>query len=221
MGPYYVPPSEAWQRVRSPAPGTRRGTRRREHRCRRRGRSGEGNAVRRSPEPLSTTTLQKDPCSEFRYQLTAGQLRQSGALPPPEVTCRRHRTGGRGRARRGCWWLRGSCREFDDRWCLDREAQADGWHHRLQPQHGDKLWIPNGRHDPGHEHRPAIAGVTLPRGERPGSAQAITTKSLGQSTGRDAAAVLRAARRRSTRVDKATGRHWRGRTSRRARARFR
>ena len=144
----------------------------RQHRRRRRGRSGDGLLYVAAQTGLSTMEVVKDPCSEFRYSSPHDSCGQLGALPPPPGYKK-------AKARSVAGGGAGGCRRHRRR--LDREAQGVRRHHRVQHEHRRQVVVDS-------ERRPASAGrvegsVVRRReaaagGARRGQAQVITTKSL-------------------------------------------
>ena len=146
---------------------------------------------------LSTITLQKDPCSEFRFSSPRDNCGLLGApAPPPGYTPSATRGGG-----------------FDNR----GNASVLGGVSILRPKElggitaydmnsGDKRWwIPNGGFIPVKSADPLFAGVTLPPRAASGQAQVIVTKTLViYGTGRLGGAPN--ATPQLFAVDKATGR---------------
>ena len=120
---------------------------------------------------LSTMSVQKDPCSEFRYSSPRDNCGLLGALPPPPGY--KANPGGRGGG-------------FEGR----ANASRIGGVSILKPKQlggitaydmktGDKSWwIPNGGANRVTSNDPLFAGVTLPPQPAGGQAQVINTKSL-------------------------------------------
>jgi len=146
---------------------------------------------------LSTMTLQKDPCSEFRYSSPRDNCGLIGALePPPGYTPPAERGGGfegRGNASmlHGVSILKP--KELGGITAYDMNAGDKRW------------WIPNGGWIPVRSTDPLFTGVTLPPRPAGGQAQIMMTKTLviygtGRSGGVPNAKPMLFA------VDKATGR---------------
>jgi len=201
MGPYYIPPSVAdgsgkeGYRCSWYAPGASGGV------------NIDGGAAH-DPETgmlyvaslsgLSTTTLQKDPCSEFRYSSPRDNCGLIGALPPPEGY--QPAPGGRGggfAGRAGASMIGGVSivkpKELGGVTAYDMNSGDKRW------------WIPNGGTIPVTSNDPLFAGVTLPPRPAGGQAQVLTTRTLviygtGRSGGVPNATPQLFA------VDKATGR---------------
>ena len=146
---------------------------------------------------LSTITLQKDPCSEFRYSSPRDNCGLIGALePPPGYTPGANRGGGfegRGNAS----MLHG---------VSSLKPKELGGITAYDMRTGDKKWwIPNGGFIPVRSTDPLFAGIDLPPRAAGGQAQVIVTKTLliygtGRSGGVPNATPKLYA------VDKATGR---------------
>jgi quinoprotein glucose dehydrogenase len=171
MGPYYIPPSAndgssklkcSWY-----APGASGGV------------NIDGGATL-DPETgmlyvasitgMSTTTLQKDPCSEFRYSSPRDNCGLIGALPPPPGYVPPAERGG-GFERRGAIGTIGGIsivkpKEFGGITAYDMNTGDKKW------------WIPNSGFLTQTSRDPLFAGVTLPKVGGRGQAQAITTKTL-------------------------------------------
>jgi quinoprotein glucose dehydrogenase len=119
---------------------------------------------------LSTISLQKDPCSEFRYSSPRDNCGLLGALePPPGYTPPTSRGGGfegRGNASmlHGVSILKQ--KELGGITAYDMNAGEKRW------------WIPNGGWIPVRSSDPLFAGVTLPPRPAGGQAQIINTKTL-------------------------------------------
>jgi quinoprotein glucose dehydrogenase len=177
MGPYYIPPSANDGTSQYPcswyAPGAAGGV------------NIDGGAAVdpetgmmyvASQSPLSTTVLQKDPCSEFRYSSPRDNCGLLGALPPPEgytpPPAGRGRGGGfEGRAG-------GSTIPGPGGVSIVKPKQMGGIT-AYDMNSGDKSWwIPNGGFIPVTSNDPLFAGVTLPPSSGRGLAQVITTRSL-------------------------------------------
>ena len=146
---------------------------------------------------LSTVSLQKDPCSEFRFSSPRDNCGLPGAVaPPPGYTPPESRGGGfEGRANASM--LAGVSilkpKELGGITAYDMNS-------------GDKRWlIPNGGMIPVRSTDPLFAGVTLPPRPASGQAQVIVTKSLViYGTGRSGGVPN--AKPQLFAVDKATGR---------------
>ncbi len=123
-----------------------------------------------SQSGLSTTVLQKDPCSEFRYSSPRDNCGLIGALePPPGYAPPAQRPGGfAGRA--GASQIGGVSilkpRELGGVTAYNMKTGDKAW------------WIPNGGFIQTTSRDPLFAGVTLPPRSSAGQAQVITTKSL-------------------------------------------
>jgi quinoprotein glucose dehydrogenase len=123
-----------------------------------------------SQSGLSTTVLQKDPCSEFNYSSPRDNCGLIGALdPPPGYQPPSERPGGfAGRA--GVSQIGGVSivkpRELGGVTAYDMKTGDKRW------------WIPNGGFIPTTSRDPLFNGVTLPPRSSGGQAQVITTKSL-------------------------------------------
>jgi glucose dehydrogenase len=151
-----------------------------------------------SQSGLSTMTVQKDPCSEFRYSSPHDSCGQLGALPPPPGYKKPERETG-GFERRGSGTAIGGVsilkpKELGGITAYDMTTGEKAW------------WAPNGGQlVPVTSEDPLFKGVKLPAAAPPrGQAQVITTKSLliygtGRSGGPPKAAPQLYA------VDKATG----------------
>ncbi len=200
MGPYYIPPSLAdgsgkegktcsWY-----APGASGGV------------NIDGGAAH-DPETgmlyvaslsgLSTTTLQKDPCSEFRYSSPRDNCGLIGALPAPAGYRPGEGRGGGFERRSNASLLGGVSilkpKELGGITAYDMNTGEKKW------------WIPNGGTIPVTSSDPVFAGVTLPPRPAGGQAQVLNTKTLviygtGRSGGVPNAPPQLFA------VDKATGR---------------
>jgi glucose dehydrogenase len=145
---------------------------------------------------LSTITLQKDPCSEFRYSSPRDNCGLIGALaPPPGYTAPTERGGGfAGRANasnlHGVSILKP--KEFGGITAYDLNSGDKRW------------WIPNGGWVPVRSADPLFAGIDLPPRPAGGQAQIITTKTLViYGTGRSGGVPN--AKPQLFAVDKATG----------------
>jgi quinoprotein glucose dehydrogenase len=119
---------------------------------------------------LSTMSLQKDPCSEFRFSSPRDNCGLIGALPPPEgYTPPTSRGGGFG-GRAAASMLHGVS--------ILKPKQLGGIT-AYDMRTGDrKWWIPNGGWIPVASTDPLFAGVTLPPRPTGGQAQVIVTKTL-------------------------------------------
>lgn len=174
MGPYYIPPSLAdgsgkegytcsWY-----APGASGGV------------NIDGGASH-DPETgmlyvaalsgLSTTTLQKDPCSEFRFSSPRDNCGLIGALPAPEGYQPSSSGRGGGFAGRSSASMIGGVsilkpRELGGVTAYDMKTGDKRW------------WIPNGGMIPVTSNDRLFAGVELPPRPAGGQAQVLTTKSL-------------------------------------------
>jgi quinoprotein glucose dehydrogenase len=147
---------------------------------------------------LSTTTLQKDPCSEFRYSSPRDNCGLIGALPAPAGY--QPAPGGRGggfEGRSGASMIGGVSilkpKELGGVTAYDMNTGEKRW------------WMPNGGMVPVTSNDPLFAGVTLPPRPAGGQAQVMTTRTLviygtGRSGGVPNATPQLFA------VDKATGR---------------
>ena len=201
MGPYYIPPSANDGTSALPcswyAPGAAGGV------------NIDGGAAVdpetgklyvASQSPLSTMSLQKDPCSEFRYSSPRDNCGLLGALEPPEGYTPPAPGVGRGggfERRAGASMIGGVSivkpKPFGGITAYDMNSGDKAW------------WIPNGGPTPVTSNDPLFAGVTLPPASGRGQAQVITTRSLviygtGRSGGPPGSAPQIYA------VDKATGR---------------
>jgi quinoprotein glucose dehydrogenase len=146
---------------------------------------------------LSTITLQKDPCSEFRYSSPRDNCGLIGALAPPPGYVAPTTRGGGFEGRGNASMLGGVSilknKELGGITAYDMNSGDKKW------------WIPNGGTIPVKSTDPLFAGVTLPPRPAGGQAQIMVTKTLLiYGTGRSGAApnsppLLYA-------VDKATGR---------------
>ena len=120
---------------------------------------------------LSTMSLQKDPCSEFRYSSPRDNCGLLGALTPPPGYQPRAERGGGFEGRGNASMLHGVSilkpKEYGGITAYDMNAGDKKW------------WVPNGGWIPVTSTDPLFAGVTLPPrpagGQQP---QVITTKSL-------------------------------------------
>jgi quinoprotein glucose dehydrogenase len=121
---------------------------------------------------LSTMSLQKDPCSEFRYSSPRDNCGLLGALPPPAGY--RPNPSGRGGGFEG----RGGVPSNIGGVSILKPKPLGGVT-AYNMQTGDKAWwIPNGGFSKVTSSSPLFAGVTLPPGGSRGQAQIITTKTL-------------------------------------------
>lgn len=174
MGPYYIPPSLAdgsgkeGYRCSWYAPGASGGV------------NIDGGAAH-DPETgmlyvaslsgLSTTTLQKDPCSEFRYSSPRDNCGLIGALPPPEG----YRPAAEGRG--GGFGGRAAMSMIGGVSILKPKELGGVTAYDMNT--GDKKWwIPNGGMIPVTSNDPLFAGVTLPPRAAGGQAQVLNTKTL-------------------------------------------
>src|SRR5688572_23302932 len=172
MGPYYIPPSANDGTSQYPcswyAPGASGGV------------NIDGGAAV-DPETgmmyvgsqtgLSTASVQKDPCSEFRYSSPRDNCGFGGALPPPPGYTRNPEGAGGGFERRAGMTRIGGVsilkpKEFGGVTAYDMSTGDKRW------------WIPNGAMVPVTSTDPLFAGVTLPPQSSGGQAQIITTKTL-------------------------------------------
>jgi quinoprotein glucose dehydrogenase len=170
MGPYYIPPSttdgKSQYRCSWYAPGASGGV------------NIDGGAAL-DPESgvlfvaalsgLSTTTLQKDPCSEFNYSSVHDSCGQLGALPTPP--------GYKPSGEIGGFEGRGRFAQIGGVSILKPKPLGGITAYNMNT--GDKAWwIPNGGFIKVTTNDPLFAGVTLPPASGRGQAQIITTKSL-------------------------------------------
>ncbi|MBX7117479.1 MAG: PQQ-binding-like beta-propeller repeat protein [Gemmatimonadaceae bacterium] len=119
---------------------------------------------------LSTMTLQKDPCSEFRYSSPRDNCGLIGALEPP--------AGYRAPEARGGGFEGRSAGSVIGGVSILKPKQLGGIT-AYDMNAGDKRWwIPNGGWIPVRTTSPLFEGVTLPPRPAGGQAQIITTKSL-------------------------------------------
>ena len=148
---------------------------------------------------LSTITLQKDPCSEFRFSSPRDNCGLIGALPPPAGYTPPQRAQGDGFSGRGnASMLHGVSilkpKELGGITAYDMNSGDKKW------------WIPNTGFMTVTSDDPLFAGVTLPpqapRGMQP---QVITTKTL-VIYGQGRTATVPGADPQLFAVDKATGR---------------
>ena len=145
---------------------------------------------------LSTTKLQKDPCSEFDYSSPRDNCGLLGALdPPPGYKPPEDRGGG--------FAGRSSFAQIGGISIL--KPQELGGITAYDMRSGDKAWwIPNGGFIAQSSNDPLFAGVTLPPRPAGGQAQVITTKTLViYGTGRSGGVPREPARLFA--VDKTTG----------------
>lgn len=120
---------------------------------------------------LSTISLQKDPCSEFRYSSPHDSCGLPGALPTPPGYTPRKDLQGEGFSARAGRSLLGDVsiakpKEFGGVTAYDLNTGDKKW------------WIPNGGMVQVTSKDPIFAGVTLPPQGARGQAQIITTKTL-------------------------------------------
>ena len=172
MGPYYIPPSTreggplgftcSWY-----APGAAGGV------------NIDGGAsidpetgmiYVASQSTLSTTVLQKDPCSEFNYSSPRDNCGLIGALdPPPGYTPPSERPGG--------FAGRGGVSQIGGVSIVKPRELGGVTAYNMNT--GDKAWwIPNGGFIQTTSRDPLFAGVQLPPRSSTGQAQVITTKTL-------------------------------------------
>jgi quinoprotein glucose dehydrogenase len=123
-----------------------------------------------SQSGLSTISLQKDPCSEFRYSSPRDNCGLIGALdPPPGYKPPSERPGGFA-GRGGASQIGGVSilkpRELGGVTAYNMNTGEKAW------------WIPNGGFIQTTSRDPLFAGVTLPPRSSAGQAQVITTKTL-------------------------------------------
>ena len=146
---------------------------------------------------LSTISLQKDPCSEFRYSSPRDNCGLIGALEPPAGYTPGATRGGGFEGRGNASMLHGVSilkpKELGGITAYDMKTGDKKW------------WIPNGGFIPVRSTDPLFAGIDLPPRAAGGQAQIITTKTLliygtGRSGGVPNATPKLYA------VDKATGR---------------
>ncbi|MEO6446793.1 MAG: hypothetical protein ABIZ91_04775, partial [Gemmatimonadaceae bacterium] len=130
---------------------------------------------------MSTVSLQKDPCSEFRYSSPHDSCGLLGALPAPEGYQPRADLRGDGFSGRAAASMIGGVSIV--------KPKPYGGVTAYNLNTGDKSWwIPNGGMVPTVTQDPLFAGVTLPPTGARGQAQIITTKSLViYGTGRNGA----------------------------------
>ncbi len=150
-----------------------------------------------SQSPMSTITLQKDPCSEFRYSSPRDSCGLLGALPAPAGYVKAGETRGDGFSSRGNNSLIGGISIV--------KPKPLGGITAYDMKSGDKAWwAPNAGMVKQTSRDPLFAGVTLPEQGGRGQAQVMTTKSLliygtGRSGGLPGQAPMLFA------LDKATG----------------
>lgn len=145
---------------------------------------------------LSTITLQKDPCSEFRYSSPRDNCGLIGALPPPPGYVAPESRGGGFAGRASASNLHGVSilkpKELGGITAYDMTTGDKRW------------WIPNGGWIPVRSTDPLFAGIDLPPRPAGGQAQVIVTKTLVIfGTGRSGGVPN--ARPQLFAVDKATG----------------
>ncbi len=120
---------------------------------------------------LSTTTLQKDPCSEFRYSSPRDNCGLIGALPPPEGYKPAAEGRGGGFGGRAAMSMIGGVSIL--------KPKELGGVTAYDMNTGDKKWwIPNGGMIPVTSNDALFAGVTIPARPAGGPAQVLTTKTL-------------------------------------------
>jgi glucose dehydrogenase len=120
---------------------------------------------------MSTISLQKDPCSEFRYSSPHDSCGLLGAPPPPADYKPRPDLRGDGFENRGASSLIGGVSIV--------KPKPYGGVTAYDMKTGDKKWwIPNGGMVPVKSSDPIFAGVTLPPVGARGQAQIIATKTL-------------------------------------------
>lgn len=120
---------------------------------------------------ISTITLQKDPCSEFRYSSPHDSCGLLGALPSPEgYTPRKDLRGDGFSGRDGASIIGGVSivkpKEYGGVTAYDLNTGDKKW------------WIPNGGMTPTTSKDPLFEGVALPPQGARGQAQILTTKTL-------------------------------------------
>jgi len=153
---------------------------------------------------MSTATLAKDPCSEFRYSSVHDSCGLLGALPPPPGYVKPAPGAGRGgfAERAGGTTIGGVSivkpKEFGGITAYNMNTGDKSW------------WIPNAVMLPTTSNDPLFAGVKLPPRPGQGQAQVMNTKSLviygtGRSGGAPAAGGQPASPPTLYAVDKATG----------------
>jgi glucose dehydrogenase len=146
---------------------------------------------------LSTITLQKDPCSEFRYSSPRDNCGLIGALEPPAGYSAPTARGGGFEGRGNASLLGGVSilkpKELGGITAYDMNSGDKKW------------WIPNGGFVPVRSSDPLFANVTLPPRAASGQARVIVTKTLViYGTGRQGGVPN--ATPQLFAVDKATGR---------------
>jgi glucose dehydrogenase len=145
---------------------------------------------------LSTISLQKDPCSEFRYSSPRDNCGLIGALPPPPGYVPPESRGGGFAGRAAASNLHGVS--------ILKPKELGGITAYDMKSGDKKFWLPNGGMIPVSSTDPLFAGIALPPRAPGGQAQVIVTKTLmiygtGRSGGVPGAAPKLFA------VDKATG----------------
>ncbi len=146
---------------------------------------------------LSTISLQKDPCSEFRYSSPRDNCGLIGALEPPPGYVAPTSRGGGFEGRSGMSTLGGVS--------ILKPKQLGGITAYDMNTGDKKWWIPNGGFIPVTSKDPLFSGVTLPPRAAGGQAQIMITKSLLiYGTGRSGGVPN--AKPQLFAVDKATGR---------------
>jgi len=119
---------------------------------------------------LSTISLQKDPCSEFRFSSPRDNCGLIGALPPPEGYVAPANRGGGFGGRAAASMLHGVS--------ILKPKQLGGIT-AYDMRTGDKRWwIPNGGWVPVTSTDPLFAGIALPPRPAGGQAQIIVTRTL-------------------------------------------
>ncbi|MBC8089031.1 MAG: PQQ-binding-like beta-propeller repeat protein [Phycisphaerae bacterium] len=120
---------------------------------------------------MSTTTLAKDPCSEFNYSSEHDSCGQIGALPAPPGYVKPTGPARGGFANRGSGSVIGGVSIV--------KPKEYGGITAYNMNTGDKSWwIPNAVMLPTTSTDPLFAGIKLPPRGGPGQAQVINTKSL-------------------------------------------
>jgi glucose dehydrogenase len=133
---------------------------------------------------LSTITLQKDPCSEFRYSSPRDNCGKLGALPPPPgYRPNAELSGGDGFSRRGNYARITTVPNAEGGQAVPitiLKPKELGGITAYDMKTGDKRWwAPNGGFiRPAKVDTGLFAGVSLLPMAGPGQAQVITTKSL-------------------------------------------